>query len=50
MKLKLCVQKCKKYIIKFNLEKCAFMIFLELILGFTVFKEGKIPNFKRVRQ
>jgi hypothetical protein len=34
--------KCKEYGINFNLEKCAFMVFLGMILGFIVYKEGKI--------
>ncbi len=47
-KFKLCFQKCKKYRINFNLKKCAFMVFLGLILGFIVSKEGKIPHPKKV--
>ncbi len=49
MKLKLCFQKWKKYIINFNLEKCAFMVFSRLILRFIVSKEGKILNPKKVQ-
>ncbi len=49
MKLRLCFQKCKECKISFNLEKCAFMVFLGLILGFIVSKEGKIPNPKKVQ-
>jgi hypothetical protein len=48
MELKLCFKKCKKCKINFNLEECAFMVFLRLILGFIVSKEGKIPNPKKV--
>jgi hypothetical protein len=48
MKLKLCFQKCKEYIISLNPKKCAFMVFLGLILGFIVSKERKIPNPKKV--
>jgi hypothetical protein len=44
MKLKLCIKKCKKYKIHINLEKCAFMVFSRLLLGFIVSKEGKILN------
>jgi hypothetical protein len=29
-------------------KKCAFMVFLGLILGYIIFKEGKIPNLKKV--
>jgi hypothetical protein len=48
MKLKLCFQKCKKYKINLNLEKCACMVFSIMILRFVVSKEGKIPNLKKV--
>jgi hypothetical protein len=48
MKFKLCFQKCKKYRISLNLDKCAFMVFSRLILGFIVFKEGKIQDPKKV--
>ncbi len=47
MKLKLCFQKCKKYKISLKPQKCAFMVFLGLILRFIVSKEGKIPNPKK---
>jgi hypothetical protein len=50
MKLGLCFQKCKEYKISPNLKKCAFMVFSGLILGFTVSKEGKILDPKKVRQ
>jgi hypothetical protein len=46
--LRLCFQKCKKYEINLNLEKCAFMVFSRMILRFIVSKEGKIPNLKKV--
>jgi hypothetical protein len=49
MKLKLCFQKCKKYRINFNIDKCAFMVFLGQILGFIVSKEGKILDPKKVQ-
>jgi len=41
MKLMFCFQNCKKYIINFNLEKCAFMVFSRLNLRFIVSKEEK---------
>jgi len=37
-KLKLCSQKCKEYGIRLNLDKCAFMVFLGMIVGFIVSK------------
>jgi hypothetical protein len=48
MKLKLCVQKCKKYRNSLHLDKCALMVFSGLILRFVVSKEGKIPDPKKV--
>ncbi len=49
MKFKPCFQKCKEYKISFNLEKCSFMVFSRLILRFTVSKEGKILDPKKVQ-
>jgi hypothetical protein len=49
MKLRLCFQKCKKYRINFNVDKCAFMVFSRLILRFIVSKERKIPNLMKVQ-
>jgi hypothetical protein len=49
MKLRLYFQKCKEYKVNFNLEKCVFMVFLGLILGFIVSKEGKILDPKKVQ-
>ncbi len=48
MKLILYFQKCKEYKINLNPKKCAFMVFLRLILGFIVSKEGKILDPKKV--
>jgi hypothetical protein len=48
MKLKLCFHKCREYRISFNPKKCAFMVFLGLILGFIVSKERKILDPKKV--
>jgi hypothetical protein len=47
-KLKLCFQKCKEYGINLNPHKCAFMVFLGMILGFIVSKEGKLPDPKKI--
>jgi hypothetical protein len=41
MKFTPCFQKCREYIINFNPKKCAFMVFLRLILRFIISKEGK---------
>jgi hypothetical protein len=32
-----------------NLDKCVFMVFLGMILGFIVWKEGKLPNPKKIQ-
>jgi hypothetical protein len=47
-KLKLCFQKCKEYGINLDPNKCAFMVFLGMILGFIVSKEGKLPDPKKI--
>jgi hypothetical protein len=47
-KLILCFQKCKEYGINLNLNKCAFMVFLGMILGCIVSKEWKLPNPKKI--
>jgi len=49
MKFRFCFQKCRKYRINLNSKKCAFMVFSGLILGFTISKEGKMPNLKKVQ-
>jgi hypothetical protein len=41
-KLKSCCFECREYGINLNLEKCIFMVFLGMILGFIVSKEGKL--------
>ncbi len=48
-KLKLCFQKCKEYDISVNLNKCAFMVFSRMILGFIILKEGKLPNLNKIQ-
>ncbi len=50
MKLKLCFKKCREYRISLNLKICSFMVFLGLIFGFIVSKEGKIQNPKKVHE
>jgi len=49
MKFKFLSQKCKEYKIGFNPKKCALMVFLGLILGFIVSKEGKILDLQKVQ-
>jgi hypothetical protein len=48
-KLRLCFQKCREYDISMNLDKCAFMVFSRMILGFIISKEGKLPNPKKIQ-
>ncbi len=49
MKLKLCFQKCTEHRINLNRNKCAFMVFLGLILRFIISKEGKVLDPKKVQ-
>jgi hypothetical protein len=48
-KFKICFQKCKEYGNSLNLDKCAFMVFLGMILSFIVSKEGKLQNPKKIQ-
>jgi hypothetical protein len=48
-KLKPCFQKCREFGINLNPGKCAFMIFLGMILGFIVSKEEKLLDPKKIQ-
>ncbi len=48
-KFKLCFQKCRKYGISLNLDKCVFMVFSKMILGFIISKERKLPYPKKIQ-
>jgi hypothetical protein len=48
-KFKLCFQKCREYGISLNPNKCAFMVFSGMILGFIVSKIGKLPDPKKIQ-
>ncbi len=48
-KLRLCFQKCRKYDISLNLDKCAFMVFLRMIIGFIISKEVKLLDPKKIQ-
>jgi hypothetical protein len=48
-KLKLCFQKCRDYGISLNPDKCAFMVFSKMILGFIISKQRKLPNPKKYK-
>jgi len=47
-KFKFCFQKCREYGISLNLNKCAFMVFARIVLGFIVSKERKLPYPKKL--
>jgi hypothetical protein len=48
-KLQKCFKKCWKYGISLNSKKCAFMVFLGMILCFIVSKEGKLLDPKKFK-
>jgi hypothetical protein len=48
-KFKQCFQKCKEYGISVNPNKCAFMVFLGIILGFIISMEGKLLDPKNIQ-
>jgi hypothetical protein len=48
-KLRLCFQKCREYGISLNPNKCAFMVFSRMILGFIVSKKGKLLDSKKIQ-
>jgi hypothetical protein len=43
-----CLQKCKEYGFSLNPNKCAFMVFSGMILGFIISKEGKLLHPKKI--
>jgi hypothetical protein len=45
-KFKLCFQKCRKYGISLNPDKCAFMVFFKDDLGFYCFQGREITRSK----
>jgi hypothetical protein len=48
-KLTKCFFKCREFGINLKPNKCAFTIFLKTILGFIVFKKGKIMDPHKVQ-
>jgi len=48
-KLTLYFQKCKEYGINMKLDKCAFMVFSRMILGFIVSKKRKILDPMKIQ-
>jgi hypothetical protein len=49
LKFRLCFQKCREYGINLNPNKCAFMVFLGMILGFIISKKKKLLNPKKIQ-
>jgi hypothetical protein len=47
-KFKKCFLKCREYGISLNLEKCAFMICFETIIGFIISKGRKRHDPKKI--
>jgi len=48
-KLTKCFFKCKKFVIRLNPNKCAFMVFLKTILGFIIFNKVKVTDPNKVQ-
>jgi hypothetical protein len=48
-KLKKCFFRCREFGISPNLNKCAFMVISRTILGFIMFKEGKVMDPKKIK-
>lgn len=48
IKLQLCFDKCQEFNIYFNLEKCMFLVFFNVILGYIMSKEGKVLDLKKI--
>ncbi len=40
--------KCQEFSISQNMEKCMFLVYLGVILGYVVSKVGKLPNPKKI--
>jgi len=49
-KFRLCFQKCREYDISLNLNKCAFVVFSGMILGFIISKEGNYHIQRKYKQ
>jgi hypothetical protein len=47
-KLIKCFFKCREFSISLNLNKCAFMVFSRIILGFIMSKDDEVMGFKKV--
>ncbi len=47
-KMWFCFLKCHEFGNKFNLEKCAFMVYFGFNIGFIISKEGKLHDLKKI--
>jgi len=47
-KLRKCFEKCIEFGIILNPYKCLFLVIFDIILGFIVSKEDKLPNPKEI--
>ncbi len=47
-KLRLCFDKCRKFDISLNPEKCMLLEHSSIILGYVVSKEGKLLDLKKI--
>ncbi len=48
VKFWLCFNKCREFDISLNLEKFMSLVFFGVILGYIVFKEGKLLDLKKI--
>jgi hypothetical protein len=47
-KFLLCFDKCREFGISLNPEKCMFLVYLGVILGYMVFKAKRLSNLKKI--
>jgi hypothetical protein len=47
-KLQLCFDKWREFGINLNIEKCMFLVYSGVILGYVVSKARKLPNPKNI--
>ncbi len=46
-KLQLCFDKWQEFGINLNIEKCMFLVYSGVILGYVILKARKLPNPKK---
>jgi hypothetical protein len=46
--LLLCFDKFQELSISLNLDKCMFLVYSRIVLGYVVSKEGKLSNLKEI--